>query len=52
VAQSVEDGKVVSGSPEMPHKQWLRVQRTLPRLPEMKRQLADLDRRLRAIEES
>jgi UDP-3-O-[3-hydroxymyristoyl] glucosamine N-acyltransferase len=52
VAQSVEDGQVVSGSPEMPHKQWLRVQRTLPRLPEMKRQLADLDRRLRAIEES
>jgi len=52
VAQSVEDGQVVSGSPEMPHKQWLRVRRTLPRLPEMKRQLADLDRRLRAIEES
>lgn len=52
IARSVADGAVVSGSPEMPHKQWLRVQRELPRLPELKRQVAELERRLTAIEES
>lgn len=46
VAQDVADGQVVSGSPEMPHKTWLRVQRILPRLPEMRRRIAALERRL------
>jgi UDP-3-O-[3-hydroxymyristoyl] glucosamine N-acyltransferase len=50
VAQSVAPGAVVSGSPEMPHRQWLRVQRSLPRLPELRRQVAELERRLAALE--
>lgn len=49
VARSVPDGRVVSGSPEMPHKQWLRVQRELPLLPELKRRVAELERRMRTI---
>jgi UDP-3-O-[3-hydroxymyristoyl] glucosamine N-acyltransferase len=46
VAQNVADGQVVSGSPEMPHGLWLRVQRILPRLPEMRRRIQALERRL------
>jgi UDP-3-O-[3-hydroxymyristoyl] glucosamine N-acyltransferase len=50
IAQSVPEGEVVSGSPEMPHRTWLRVQRILPGLPDLKKQLSRLESRLAAIE--
>ncbi len=48
IAQSVEPGAIVSGSPEMPHSQWLRVQRTLPKLPELAKRITQLEKRLSA----
>jgi len=48
IAQSVEPGAIVSGSPEMPHSQWLRVQRILPKLPELAKRLSQLEKRLSA----
>ncbi|NJL59362.1 MAG: UDP-3-O-(3-hydroxymyristoyl)glucosamine N-acyltransferase, partial [Desulfobacteraceae bacterium] len=50
IAKSVADGEIVSGSPEIPHKQWLRVQTIIPKLPEMKKQLNELQRRIEEIE--
>lgn len=50
VTRSVEPGRTVSGTPEMPHRHWLRVQRLIARLPEMKKQVEDLARRLEAVE--
>jgi UDP-3-O-[3-hydroxymyristoyl] glucosamine N-acyltransferase len=50
IAASVEAGAVVSGSPEMPHSQWLRVQRTVPKLPELAKRIAQLEKRLAALE--
>jgi UDP-3-O-[3-hydroxymyristoyl] glucosamine N-acyltransferase len=47
---SVPDGAVVSGTPEMPHKLWLRVQRIIPRLPEIKKKLGEMEKRLNEIE--
>lgn len=49
VSKSVPDGAVVSGSPEMPHKQWLKVQSLLPRLPELRRKIAAIERRLEKL---
>ena len=47
VGKSVSDGEVVSsGSPSMPHKTWLRVQRIIPALPEMKKKIAALEKQL------
>jgi len=47
VGKSISDGEVVSsGSPSMPHRKWLRVQRVIPSLPEMKKKIADLEKRL------
>ncbi|TYT73703.1 UDP-3-O-(3-hydroxymyristoyl)glucosamine N-acyltransferase [Desulfobotulus mexicanus] len=46
VAHDVADGQIVSGAPEMPHRQWLKVQRILPRLPEMRRRITALERKL------
>jgi len=51
VAKSIPAGQTVSGSPEMPHRVWLRVQRTLPRLPEIEKRVANLEKRLKRIEE-
>ncbi len=50
VVRSVPGGKVVSGTLEMPHKLWLRVQRILPNLPELKKKLLEIEKRLNRIE--
>lgn len=53
VAKSIDDGQVVSsGSPAMPHRTWLRVQRMIPSLPEMKKQIADLIKKMADLEKS
>ena len=36
-ATNVPDGQVVSGTPEMPHRTWLKVTRILRQLPELKK---------------
>jgi len=51
VTRSVSSGKVVSGTPEMPHKLWLRVSQIIPRLPELKRKIKDIEKRLDAFSE-
>ncbi len=51
VTKSLESGQVVSGRPEMPHRLWLKVSRIIPRLPEMKKKLAQLEKRLGELEE-
>ncbi len=51
VGKSVPDGQVVSGSPEMPHKLWLRACRIIPRLPELKKRLNSMEKQLNKMEE-
>ena len=51
VAQDVEPGQVLSGSPAFPHREWLKTQAVFPKLPEMKRTLAALEKRMKALEE-
>nr|MDA8402665.1 UDP-3-O-(3-hydroxymyristoyl)glucosamine N-acyltransferase [Desulfobacteraceae bacterium] len=49
VTRSVTSGEVVSGTPEMPHRLWLRVSQLIPMLPEFKKRIADLEKRLDAL---
>jgi UDP-3-O-[3-hydroxymyristoyl] glucosamine N-acyltransferase len=51
VAKSLSGGVTVSGTPEMPHKTWLRVQRTIPQLPELKKKIVELEKKMKNIEE-
>ncbi len=47
VTKSVENGKIVSGTiREMPHRQWLRVQNVLPKLPELKKRIEKLEKKI------
>jgi len=52
VAQEVAPGQVISGSPAFPHREWLRAQAVFPKLPEMKRALGALEKRIQALEET
>ena len=52
VGKSVPDGQIVSaGIPEMPHRLWLRVVRTIPRLPDISKRLLGLEKRFKKIED-
>jgi len=52
VGKSVPDGQIVSaGIPEMPHRLWLRVVRTIPRLPDISKRLLRLEKQFKKIEE-
>ncbi len=44
-------GQVVSGAPHMPHKTWLRTMSTLPRLPEMRKTLIALEKKIGDLEQ-
>ncbi|MFZ1955055.1 MAG: UDP-3-O-(3-hydroxymyristoyl)glucosamine N-acyltransferase [Desulfobacterales bacterium] len=47
IGKSVESGQILSaGLPGMPHRQWLRMQRVLPELPELKKRLAALEKEM------
>ena len=50
VHRDVPPGRVVAGSPHMPHRDWLKMEACLPKLPEMRGTLADLRRRVAALE--
>ncbi len=49
--RDVEDGAVLSGSPAIPHRQWLRVSGYTAKLPDMAKQLAKLEAKLQELEE-
>ncbi len=51
IGTSVPSGQVVSGIPGMAHRTWLRVMRIMPRLPDMKKKLSEIEKRLRHVEE-
>ena len=50
VGRSINNGEVVSGSPEMPHRQWLRAQRIISQLPAFSRRIAELERKLERLQ--
>ncbi|MFH0728969.1 MAG: UDP-3-O-(3-hydroxymyristoyl)glucosamine N-acyltransferase [Pseudomonadota bacterium] len=51
VGKSVAPGEVLFGAPAMPHKTWLRVHREFPHLPELRKKLDALEKRLTALEQ-
>ena len=50
VAQDVEDGQVVSGTPAMPHREWLRASAALGQLGELLKEVRTLRRRVEMLE--
>ena len=50
IAKSVPDGEVLSGSAAIPHRLWLRVQKIIPQLPELKKKLSEIEKGLKKLE--
>ncbi|NVM20630.1 MAG: UDP-3-O-(3-hydroxymyristoyl)glucosamine N-acyltransferase [Desulfobacterales bacterium] len=50
--KSIPDGQIVSGIPAIPHRLWLKISNIVPKLPDMKRKLAELERRVKKLEKS
>ncbi|MBP1717352.1 MAG: lpxD [Deltaproteobacteria bacterium] len=50
VAHDVKVGETLSGSPAFPHREWLKAQAVFPRLPEIKKNLAALEKRVAELE--
>ena len=51
VSNDIKEPGIYSGSPIMPHKEWLKSSMTLPKLPEMRKSVASLEKRVAALEE-
>jgi UDP-3-O-[3-hydroxymyristoyl] glucosamine N-acyltransferase len=51
VHKGIPPGRIVAGSPHMPHREWLKTEACLPKLPEMREALSVLQRRVTALEE-
>jgi UDP-3-O-[3-hydroxymyristoyl] glucosamine N-acyltransferase len=51
VAKSIPSGDVVSGTPTMPHRLWLRTTSLIPRLPDFNDRLRQLEKKLKEMEE-
>jgi UDP-3-O-[3-hydroxymyristoyl] glucosamine N-acyltransferase len=52
VPKSIEKGQVVSGTPAMPHKLWLKTSRLIKRLPQLNDRLRELEKKLAKFEKS
>ena len=50
VAKSVAAGEVVSGSPALPHKLWLRISTSLKRLPDLVKEVRDIKKEIDSLE--
>jgi UDP-3-O-[3-hydroxymyristoyl] glucosamine N-acyltransferase len=50
VTRSLTGGQIVSGAPAMPHEISIKAQAVVPRLPELRQQVRDLEHRVRELE--
>ena len=51
IPNSVDAGTLVSGYPAIPNRDWLRASAIFRKLPELKKLVADLERRIQALED-
>ncbi len=50
IAKSIPDNQVVTGSPGMPHKTFLKVQRIIQNLPDLRKRLLGLEKKLKQLD--
>lgn len=50
IADDVLPGEIVSGSPHMPHRHWLRTQAIVGRLPDMFKKITALEKKIKELE--
>jgi UDP-3-O-[3-hydroxymyristoyl] glucosamine N-acyltransferase len=51
IIKDIEPGQVVGGTYAMPQREWLKVQAVLPKLPELKKLVAELEKQINELKE-
>jgi UDP-3-O-[3-hydroxymyristoyl] glucosamine N-acyltransferase len=51
ITGNTEGGQILSGTPAIPHKEWLKAATVFPRLPAMRKTIAALEKRLAELED-
>jgi UDP-3-O-[3-hydroxymyristoyl] glucosamine N-acyltransferase len=51
IHKEIAPGQIVSGYPQLPHREWLKVEACRTKLPEMKRTLEELKRKIERLQE-
>ena len=51
VAQDITDKGVFSGTPAIPHREWLKAQNIFAKLPEMRKKILELEKRVEELED-
>jgi len=51
ITRDVEPGKVIAGFNAMPLREWLKVQAVLPKLPELKKMITELEKQVKDLKE-
>ncbi|MGV8058444.1 MAG: UDP-3-O-(3-hydroxymyristoyl)glucosamine N-acyltransferase [Smithellaceae bacterium] len=51
IHKEIESGQIVAGSPQLPYRQWLKVEACRTKLPEMKKTLEELKRKIEILQE-
>jgi len=51
VSRDLEDGETVSGSPAIPHRDWLRLSAALPKIADLLREVRRLSQRVEELEQ-
>ncbi|HLA50843.1 MAG TPA: UDP-3-O-(3-hydroxymyristoyl)glucosamine N-acyltransferase, partial [Thermodesulfobacteriota bacterium] len=49
VAQDITEKGVFSGTPAMPHREWLKAQNIFAKLPEMRKKILELEKKIEKI---
>ena len=50
VTSDVQDNQIVSGTPAIPHREWLKASLTFPKLPEMRKEIRELEKKVAELE--
>ena len=50
ISKSVPSDQIISGTPGMPHRLWLKTSSVITKLPDMKKQLNNLEKRMQGLE--
>jgi UDP-3-O-[3-hydroxymyristoyl] glucosamine N-acyltransferase len=52
ITKSIESHQIISGSSGMPHRTWLKVQHIIPMLPELKKKISYLEKKIEKLSQS
>jgi UDP-3-O-[3-hydroxymyristoyl] glucosamine N-acyltransferase len=51
IMRDIEAGQIVVGSPALPHREFFKVQAIIPKLPELRKHILDLEKQMQELKQ-